>query len=352
MSFAQMPGDLYQILLTIVGEGYVLNDKESLDEYGHDQTEDLQFPPQIIVRPRSAEEISKVLSLCNQHRIPVTPRGAGTGLSGGALPHLGGVLISMDRMNSIIEIDEQNLQVITEPGVITEVLQNMVSVYEESDGTLSFQNLKATGDTALKRVIVNSTFILRDGLSNTGGGIINSGSGGISNIGGNLTNRGKFINTGSAKITESLEVMGDISGNLVSLRGMIVMWSGSIATIPDGWKLCDGQTYNGIKTPDLRSRFVLGASLTGSTLDTGLTLKTVNDVSGTEIVTLTEAQMPSHSHEYSIPWWTNTGVQNTWPSAGGNWGNYENRTRTPATGGNQPHNNMPPYYALAYIMKV
>ena len=126
MSFAQVPSDLYQLLLTIVGEGYVLNDKESLDEYGHDQTEDLQFPPQIIVRPRSAEEISKVLSLCNQHRIPVTPRGAGTGLSGGALPHLGGVLISMDRMNSIIEIDEQNLQVITEPGVITEVLQNTV----------------------------------------------------------------------------------------------------------------------------------------------------------------------------------------------------------------------------------
>ena len=57
---------------------------------------------------------------------PVTPRGAGTGLSGGALPHLGGVVLAMERMNSILEIDERNLQVTTEPGVITEVLQMTV----------------------------------------------------------------------------------------------------------------------------------------------------------------------------------------------------------------------------------
>jgi glycolate oxidase len=78
------------------------------------------------VKPRSAEEISKLLILCNQHLIPVTPRGAGTGLTGGALPNLGGLVISMERLNSILEIDERNLQVTTEPGVITEVLQNAV----------------------------------------------------------------------------------------------------------------------------------------------------------------------------------------------------------------------------------
>jgi glycolate oxidase len=66
------------------------------------------------------------MKICNRDRIPVTPRGAGTGLSGGALPHLGGVLLSMERMNSILNIDERNLQVTTEPGVITEVLQNAV----------------------------------------------------------------------------------------------------------------------------------------------------------------------------------------------------------------------------------
>jgi glycolate oxidase len=66
------------------------------------------------------------MQLANKHLIPVTPRGAGTGLTGGALPHLGGLVIAMERFNSILDIDERNLQVTTEPGVITEVLQNAV----------------------------------------------------------------------------------------------------------------------------------------------------------------------------------------------------------------------------------
>ena len=110
----------------ITGDAYVFFDEESLSNYAHDETENLHFLPDIVIKPRTAEEISQILIICNQHKIPVTPRGAGTGLSGGALPHLGGVLLSMERMNSIIEIDERNLQVITEPGVITEVLQNAV----------------------------------------------------------------------------------------------------------------------------------------------------------------------------------------------------------------------------------
>lgn len=110
----------------IVGEAYVFADDESLNNYAHDETENLHFLPDIVIKPRSANEISAIMRLCNEHKIPVTPRGAGTGLSGGALPHLGGVLLSMERMNSILEIDERNLQVTTEPGVITEVLQNAV----------------------------------------------------------------------------------------------------------------------------------------------------------------------------------------------------------------------------------
>lgn len=110
----------------IAGAEFVLLDEESLNNYGHDETEHLLFPPEVVIRPRTTAEVSAILKICNQHRIPVTPRGAGTGLSGGALPHLGGVLISTDRMNSILDIDERNLQVTTEPGVITEVLQNAV----------------------------------------------------------------------------------------------------------------------------------------------------------------------------------------------------------------------------------
>lgn len=111
---------------SIVGEQYVSADEETLNHYAHDETENLHYPPEVVIKPRTAEEISAILTLCNQEKIPVTPRGAGTGLSGGALAHLGGVLLSTERMNSIIELDERNLQVTTEPGVITEVLQNAV----------------------------------------------------------------------------------------------------------------------------------------------------------------------------------------------------------------------------------
>ena len=106
----------------IIGEQFVFVSEESINNYASDETENLHFPPDIVVKPRTAEEISAVMKICNQYKIPVTPRGAGTGLSGGALANHGGVLISFERMNSF-EIDERNLQVTTEPGVITEVFE-------------------------------------------------------------------------------------------------------------------------------------------------------------------------------------------------------------------------------------
>lgn len=111
---------------TIVGDAYVLADEETREHYGHDETEHLLYLPEVVIKPRTTAEISAIMRICNEHKIAVTPRGAGTGLSGGALPHLGGVLLSMERLNSILLIDERNMQVTTEPGVITEVLQNAV----------------------------------------------------------------------------------------------------------------------------------------------------------------------------------------------------------------------------------
>lgn len=110
----------------IVGDKFVFVDEEALSHYAHDETENLHYPPEVVLKPASVEEISSIMKVCNKHKIPVTPRGAGTGLSGGALAHLGGVLLSTERLNSILDIDEKNLQVTTEPGVITEVLQNTV----------------------------------------------------------------------------------------------------------------------------------------------------------------------------------------------------------------------------------
>jgi glycolate oxidase len=115
-----------ELFKEICGNKNVITTEDEMAHYAHDETERLHFLPGVVLKPRTAEEISEVFKICNENKIPVTPRGAGTGLSGGALAQLGGVLISTERMNSIIEIDEKNLQITTEPGVITEVLQDAV----------------------------------------------------------------------------------------------------------------------------------------------------------------------------------------------------------------------------------
>ncbi len=122
----QITTEILAQIKSIVGAEYVFTDEESFEKYGSDETEKLHYSPAVVVKPRKAEEIGALMQLANKHLIPVTPRGAGTGLTGGALPHLGGLVIAMERFNSILEIDERNLQVTTEPGVITEVLQNAV----------------------------------------------------------------------------------------------------------------------------------------------------------------------------------------------------------------------------------
>lgn len=114
-------------LKKIVGEARVLVDAESIEKYSHDYTEDLRFPPAVAVLPDTAEQVSEILKLATRLKIPVTPRGAGTGLSGAALPVKGGIVLSLEKMNRILEIDEQNLMAVVEPGVITEVLQNAVA---------------------------------------------------------------------------------------------------------------------------------------------------------------------------------------------------------------------------------
>jgi len=114
-------------LAGIVGKNYVFTDSEILTGNSHDYTEDLRFLPEVVVKPRTAEEISGILKFCNVENIPATPRGAGTGLSGGALPVFGGIVISMERFNSILKIDERNLQALVEPGVINQVFQEAVN---------------------------------------------------------------------------------------------------------------------------------------------------------------------------------------------------------------------------------
>jgi glycolate oxidase len=126
MAYKMVRSEDLDFFRSVIGAEFVLVDEESLQRYGRDETENLLFPPEVVLKPTDTQAIQSILKYCNQQHIPVTARGAGTGLSGGALPHLGGVSLSTERMNRIVEIDERNLQVTVEPGVITEVLQNAV----------------------------------------------------------------------------------------------------------------------------------------------------------------------------------------------------------------------------------
>lgn len=126
MKYNRISASILKELQQIVGEQYVLSDSENLENYGRDETEDLLFLPEVVVKPGTSEEISMILKLANAALIAVTPRGAGTGLSGGALPIHAGIILSMERFNKILQIDERNLQATVEPGVINETFQNAV----------------------------------------------------------------------------------------------------------------------------------------------------------------------------------------------------------------------------------
>ncbi|HSH67752.1 MAG TPA: FAD-linked oxidase C-terminal domain-containing protein [Bacteroidia bacterium] len=106
-------------LIEICGEDFVITDQESLYPYGKDETLDLHFSFDILVKPCTAEEIALVLKCCNNYNIPVTPRGGGSGVTGGALPVKRGVVLSLERMNKIISIHPVDGYVIAEAGVIT-----------------------------------------------------------------------------------------------------------------------------------------------------------------------------------------------------------------------------------------
>ena len=126
MEYAKITAEHLNTFESIVGADNVLSDADAMEQYSRDETEDLVYSPEVVLKPQSSEEIAAILTLCNKEHIPVTPRGAGTGLSGGALPIYGGIVLTTEKLNKIIELDEKNLQITVEPGVITQVLQEAV----------------------------------------------------------------------------------------------------------------------------------------------------------------------------------------------------------------------------------
>lgn len=113
-------------LINIVGQSFLFLDEATCVHYGHDETEDYSFPPLAVVKPGNVYEVSEIMKLANEYKIPVVPIGGRTGLSGGALSIHGGIGLSLERFTTI-EIDEKNLQAIVGPAVITQLLRETAS---------------------------------------------------------------------------------------------------------------------------------------------------------------------------------------------------------------------------------
>ena len=124
--YTKVDGALLRRLKEVSGSEWVFDSKEKREKYSKDETIGLSFVPEAVVLPGSQKEIKEILHLASCERIPVTPRGLGTGLSGGAVPIFGGIVLSMERMNNLLEIDRENLMAVAEPGIITGQLQETV----------------------------------------------------------------------------------------------------------------------------------------------------------------------------------------------------------------------------------
>ncbi|MBN2450746.1 MAG: FAD-binding oxidoreductase, partial [Lentisphaeria bacterium] len=120
--FQPVTPEVAAAVAAVCGEVNVLYaDPERLERYSHDEVAEEAYahPPELVARPGSADEIQRIVRLANRERVPITPRGAGSGLSGGAVPIFGGIVLDTTRMDRILEIDADNLVVVVEPGVVT-----------------------------------------------------------------------------------------------------------------------------------------------------------------------------------------------------------------------------------------
>lgn len=184
-------------LKKICGEESVFETDEVLENYSHDFTEDLSFKPDIVVKPSTAEQISEIMKLANETCYPVVVRGGGTGVSGGALAVKGGIIISMEKFNRILEIDAENFQATVEPGVITEVFQNECIKYgmhyppdpaSKGSCTLGGNLAECSGGPRAVKYGVTKDYVLGVECITPTGEIINTGAKVLKNVTGyNLT---------------------------------------------------------------------------------------------------------------------------------------------------------------------
>lgn len=129
MQYNKVTERIIDELKKIVGETNVILDQEKLEVYSHDEVPEVEWyhMPEVAVKPQTAAQISEIMKLANREIIPVTPRGAGTGLSTGAVPIYGGIILSVEKMNKILELDKANMFMVVEPGVTTGEIQKLAN---------------------------------------------------------------------------------------------------------------------------------------------------------------------------------------------------------------------------------
>ena len=181
------------ILTGKLGQNKVVIDNDILEKYSRDETADLSFFPDLLVRADNVNDVSMVLNICNEYGVPVIPRGAGTGVTGGAVPVAGGVVLSLENMNKIIEIDDINMVAIVEPGAITGEIQSKVLEYGlmYPPDPASLENCSIGGNVAenaggpravkygtTKDYILGLEFVMPDGtILSTGGKLVKNVTG-------------------------------------------------------------------------------------------------------------------------------------------------------------------------------
>lgn len=127
MRFNKVTDEIIEKLQDILGKANVVVDEEKMEMYSRDETSDKLWEkmPEVVIKPENAEQISEIVKLANRELIPITPRGGGSGLAAGAVPLYGGMVLSLEKMNKVLEIDNENLFMVLEPGVTTGEVQKL-----------------------------------------------------------------------------------------------------------------------------------------------------------------------------------------------------------------------------------
>ena len=123
-----LPSELVAQIQKIIPSERFYTDPVDCYAYGYDNSRKI-FPPEAVVFPITTDEVVAIVSLCNRYKIPITPRGRGTGTAGGSIPDQGGIVLSLERMVKILNIDPGNRVVVSEPGVLNQEIQDTVKPY-------------------------------------------------------------------------------------------------------------------------------------------------------------------------------------------------------------------------------